>query len=210
VRTSPFFEKAPTPTRHKHKVTHAAVRPGGLTAHCVQSTPVCKSTITWCWYSTIWRSCGCQSSVARALAPGQTRQGSHSRCKKKKKSPNPMQSQAHAAVRPGGLTARCVQSAPVFASPPSTSAVRGTAIIVWHGWFARGGKLACPGVLGGKKLHFSKVQERFSEQACAPTSHHLPRTQPFRIRILRYFEEWLFTLMESDPQIFRGTRRARF
>jgi hypothetical protein len=29
----------------------------------------------------------------------------------KEKSPNPMQSQAHAAVRPGGLTARCVQSA---------------------------------------------------------------------------------------------------
>jgi hypothetical protein len=89
VRTSPFFEKAPTPTRHKHKVTHAAVRPGGLTAHCVQSTPVCKSTITWCWYSTIWRSCGCQSSVARALAPGQTRQGSHcwAVARKRKKAP---------------------------------------------------------------------------------------------------------------------------
>ena len=109
-----FFEKAPT--LHKHKVAHAAVRPGGLTARCVQSTPVCKSTITWCWYSTIWRSCGCQSSVARALAPGQTRQGSHSRCKKKKKSPNPMQSQAHAAARPGGLTAHCVQSTPVCKS----------------------------------------------------------------------------------------------
>jgi hypothetical protein len=79
------------------------------------------------------------------------------RCKKKTKSPNPMQSQAHAAVRPGGLTARCVQPAPVLASPPSTSAVRGTPIIVWHGWFAGVGKLACPGVLGGKKLHFSKV-----------------------------------------------------
>ena len=48
----------------------------------------------------------------------------------KEKSPNPMQSQAHAAVRPGGLTARCVQSAPIFASPPSASAVRGTPIIV--------------------------------------------------------------------------------
>ena len=76
---------------------------------------------------------------------------------KERKSPNPMQSQAHAAVRPGGLTARCVQSAPVFASPACTSEVRGTPIIVWHGWFAGVGKLACPGVLGGKKLHFSKV-----------------------------------------------------
>jgi hypothetical protein len=40
----PFFEKAPT-RRHKHRVAHAAVRPGGLTARCVQSTTVCKSTI---------------------------------------------------------------------------------------------------------------------------------------------------------------------
>jgi hypothetical protein len=87
VRTSPVFEKVPT--RHKHKVAHAAVRPGGLTAHCVQSTPVCKSTITWCWYSATRCSSGCQSSAARA--PGETRQGSHcwAVAKKERKKPQP-------------------------------------------------------------------------------------------------------------------------
>jgi hypothetical protein len=52
VQTSPFFLKKPQPSTStwgllpsKHRVAHAAVRPGGLTARCVQSTTVCKSTI---------------------------------------------------------------------------------------------------------------------------------------------------------------------
>jgi len=94
-----------------------------------------------------------------------------------------MQSQAHAAVRPGGLTARCVQSAPVFASPPSTSAVRGTPIIVWHGWFARGGSWRAPEFWAGKSCTFRKSRQDFQNKHVHPP----PTTSPERNRFVSIF-----------------------
>ncbi len=73
-----------------------------------------------------------------------------------------------------------------------------------------GGEVGVPHSFGREKAALFESLGKISEHACAPTSHHLPRTQPFRVNFSRYFEECLFMLMESDPQIFRGTRRASF
>ena len=183
MRTSPFFEKVPT--RHKHKVAHAAVRPGGLTAHCVQSTPVCKSTITWCWYSTTRRSSGCQSSVAHA--PGQTRQGSHcwAVAKKKKKKKAPTQCSRRHTLQfalAGSLRAVCnlrlflraLQALARSVALPSLCGMGGL-----RGW----GSWRAPEFWAGKSCTFRKSRKDFQNKHVHPP----PTTSPERNRFASEF-----------------------
>ena len=176
MRTSPFFEKVPT--RYKHKVAHAAVRPGGLTAHCVQSAPVCKSTITWCWYSTTRRSSGCQSSVAHA--PGQTRQGSNcwAVAKKKKKKKAPTQCSRRHTLQfalAGSLRAVCnlrlflraLQALARSVALPSSCGMGG----LW-GW----GSWRAPEFWAGKSCTFRKSRKDFQNKHVHPP----PTTSPVR------------------------------
>jgi hypothetical protein len=165
-------------------VAHAAVRPGGLTARCVQSTPVCKSTITWCWYSTIWRSCGCQSSVVRTgTRANPSRQPLLGRCRERKKAPTQC-SRRHTLqfALAGSLHAVCnlrlflraLQALARSVALPSLCGMGGL-----RGW----GSWRAPEFWAGKSCTFRKSRKDFQNKHVHPP----PTTSPERNRFASEF-----------------------
>jgi hypothetical protein len=100
------------------------------------------------------------------------------RCKKeeKEKSPNSMQSQAHAAVRPGGLTARCVQS--VLDLQALQALARSVALpsLCGMGGLRGWGSWRAPEFWAGKSCTFRKSRKDFQNKHVHPP----PTTSPVR------------------------------
>ena len=94
--------------------------------------------------------------------------------KKKEKSPNPTQSQAHAAVRPGGLTARCVQS--VLDLQALQALARSVALpsLCGMGGLRGWGSWRAPEFWAGKSCTFRKSRKDFQNKHVHPPSTTSP------------------------------------
>ncbi len=91
--------------------------------------------------------------------------------KKKKKSANPMQSQTHAAVRPGGLTARCVQSALNLRALKTLARSVALPSLCGKGGLRGGGEVGVPQSFGREKAALFESQGKiFRTSMCT----HLP------------------------------------
>ena len=184
---------------------HAAVRPGGLTARCVQSTPGCKSTITWCWYSTIRCCSGCQSSVVRTgTRANPSRQPLLGRCKKRKKKVPTQCSRRHTLqfALAGSLHAVCNLRLFLRALQALVRSVALPSLCGKGG--LRGGEVGVPHSFGREKDALFESQGKiFRTSMCT----HLPPPPPFATvshQIFTLFRRMVVCVDGKRPSNFQG------
>ena len=121
--------------------------------------------------------------------------------KRKKTNPNPMQSQAHAAVRPGGLTARCMQSALDLRALQALARSVALPSSCGKGGL-RGGEVGVPQSFGREKAAlFESLGKIFRTSMCT----HLPPPPP-----CAKTGRLIFTLFRGNVVCVDGKRSSNF